>query len=53
MTKADLIELLEGFPDDTFIRIPSMDSPGYFPLANYVEVYDYGSDGSSPEVIIV
>lgn len=38
MTKAELIEKLDGLPDDTTIYIPSICPPGDFVTAKYIEV---------------
>lgn len=53
MTKADLIEKLDGFPDDTTICIPSMEFAGDLVPALCVQVDSDGSDGSQPEATII
>ena len=53
MTTAELIAQLEGFPDDTRIYVPSIESAGDLLPALYVDVYDDGSDGGIAEVGIV
>lgn len=53
MTKAELIEELDGLPDDTIVYIPCMDSYGYFDCIMRVEIESDGSDGREPKVSLI
>lgn len=56
MTKAELIEELDGLPDDTIVRIPCMYSYGYFDRFDRiidVEIESDGSDGRKPAVSLI
>lgn len=53
MTKAELINALEGLPDDTEIHVPSRECSDVWVHAWYVQVDCDGSDGCQPEVTIV
>ena len=53
MTKAELIKLLKGLPDNTRIYVPSTELAGSLIPALYVDICNDGSDGGIAEVEIV
>lgn len=56
MTVEELIRELNGLPGDTIVRIPCMDSYGYFDRFDNivsVEIESDGSDGRQPGVSLV
>ena len=53
MTKAELIKALERLPDDTIIKVPSIDYEGDVVPAEIVETDDDGIYGGIAEVTIL
>ena len=53
MTKAELIKALEDWPDDTIIKVPSIDYEGDVVPAEIVEVDNDGIYGGIAEVTIL
>ena len=53
MTKAELIKALERLPDDTIIKVPSIDYEGDVVPAESVEIDNDGIYGGIAEVTIL
>ena len=53
MTKAELIKALERLPDDTIIKVPSIDYEGDVVRAESVEIDNDGIYGGIAEVTIL